>query len=101
MEMEIEDDIRECIEQCQAKDADKSDDLVRNTMSVFTHADKNSEDEETMDMFWEHNSIEIYRHMFFSTAYMLNCFANQDFGSYWFASGTPFLKSPSYTVPSS
>lgn len=72
MEMEIEDDIRECIEQCQAKDADKSDDLVRNTMSVFTHADKNSEDEETMDMFWKHNSIEIYRHMFFSTAYMRN-----------------------------
>ena len=73
MEMEIEDDVRECIEQCQAKDADKSDDLVRNTMSVFTHADNNSEDEETMDMFWEQLHRNLPPHVLLYCLYAQQC----------------------------
>ena len=45
MEQELTDDIEQCIEECQGNAADISDDIVRNTMSVFTHADSIPEKE--------------------------------------------------------
>ena len=70
MEQELTDDIEQCIEECQGNAADISDDIVRNTMSVFTHADSIPEKE--MDTFWKHNRIEIYPHTFFTTAHLYN-----------------------------
>ena len=61
MEAEMNDDIIQCIQECQAKFADGSDDLVRNTMSVFTHADS-IPDDDTMDTFRKHNRIVYYKH---------------------------------------
>ncbi|MGM9699705.1 MAG: hypothetical protein ACI3Y0_13855 [Prevotella sp.] len=71
MEQELTDDIQQCIEECQGNAADVSDDIVRNTMSIFTHADS-IPDTETMNTFWNHNRIEFYPHTFFSTAYLYN-----------------------------
>ena len=64
MEAEMNDDIIQCIQECQAKFADGSDDLVRNTMSVFTHADS-IPDDDTMDTFRKHNRIVYYKHTFY------------------------------------
>ena len=71
MESEMNDDIIQCIQECQAKFADGSDDLVRNTMSVFTHADS-IPDDDTMDTFRKHNRIVYYKHTFYHTAYLFN-----------------------------
>ena len=71
MEAEMNDDIIQCIQECQAKFADGSDDLVRNTMSVFTHADS-IPDDDTMDTFRKHNRIVYYKHTFYHTAYLFN-----------------------------
>ena len=71
MEEEMNDDIMECIMECQGKEVDMSDNLVRNTMSAFTHADT-TPDDDTMDTFRKYNRIEIYHHTFYSTAYLFN-----------------------------
>ena len=70
-QQELNADIKHCIEECQAKDADASDDLVRNAMSIFTHSDSIADDG-SMDTFHKHNRIEYYRHTFYHTAYLFN-----------------------------
>ncbi|MGN0280759.1 MAG: hypothetical protein ACI4B3_00470 [Prevotella sp.] len=71
MEQEMNNDIQQCIEECQGNAADDSDDLVRNAKAVFIHGDSIA-DTEAMETFWKHNRIEYYPHTFFITAYLYN-----------------------------
>ena len=71
MEEEMNDNIQQCINECQGKATDGTDDLVRNAISTFTHADSDA-DKSMMETFRKHNRIEIYHHTFYKTAYLFN-----------------------------
>lgn len=72
MRDEINDDIMQCLEMNDSIRGDKIDDYVNNIGFVFTTADSTKVGQEWREAFDKYNHLEIYRHTFFTTAYIYN-----------------------------
>ncbi len=72
MEMEMVDNILQCIEANDSIQGDEIDDQVNNLNSVFSHADTANINKELLTSLKKNNRLEIYNHTFFRTAYIIN-----------------------------
>jgi hypothetical protein len=72
MEMEMIDNILQCIQANDSIQGDDIDDQVNNLNSVFTKADTAKINKELLTSLKNNNRLEIYNHSFFRTAYILN-----------------------------
>ena len=72
MEMEMIDNILQCIEANDSIQGDDIDDQVNNLNSVFTKADTAKINKELLVSLNKNNRLEIYNHSFFRTAYIIN-----------------------------
>ena len=72
MEMEMVDDILQCIQANDSIQGDGIDDQVNNLSSVFSRADTAKINKELLVSLKKNNLLEIYNHSFFRTAYILN-----------------------------
>jgi hypothetical protein len=69
---EMEDNIRECIQDNYEKRCDPVDEVFNNIRRPFTEADTTFNDKEIMELFYRNNHIEIYRHTLFTTCRVSN-----------------------------
>ena len=74
MREEINDDIRQCIQENDSIQSDQLDDALGNIMRIVTEADSTIDDKELMANFNKYNKVEIYRHAMYATAYIHNNF---------------------------
>ena len=74
MTAEMEDNIRECIQENDSIQGDKLDDMVGNVFRIFTKADTTANDKELVEAFYQYNKLQIYPHFFYSTARIHNNF---------------------------
>ena len=72
MEMEMVDNILQCIQANDSIQGDDIDDQVNNMNSVFSRADTAKINKELLTSLKKNNKLEIYNHSFFRTAYILN-----------------------------
>ena len=72
MEMEMVDNILQCIQANDSIQGDDIDDQVNNLNSVFSRADTAKINKELLASLKKNNRLEIYNHSFFRTAYILN-----------------------------
>lgn len=72
MREEIDDDIMQCMEMNDSIRGDKIDDYVHNIGFIFTKADSTKVGQEWKETFDKYNRLEVYRHTFYSTAYVYN-----------------------------
>ena len=72
MEMEMVDNILQCIQANDSIQGDDIDDQVNNLNSVFSRADTAKINKELLASLKKNNRLEIYNHSFFRTAYVLN-----------------------------
>lgn len=72
MRDEINDDIMQCMEMNDSIRGDQIDDTVNNIGFIFTHADTTKMGQEWREVFDKYNRVEIFRHTFFTTAYVYN-----------------------------
>jgi hypothetical protein len=72
MEMEMIDNILQCIQANDSIQGDDIDDQVNNLNSVFTKADTAKINKELLTSLKNNNRLEIYNHSFFRTTYILN-----------------------------
>ena len=72
MRDEINDDIMQCMEMNDSIRGDQIDDFVNNLGFIFTTADTTKVGQEWREVFDKYNRVEIYRHTFFTTAYVYN-----------------------------
>ena len=72
MEMEMVDNILQCIEANDSIQGDGIDDQVNNLSNIFSRADTAKINKELLVSLKKNNSLEIFNHSFFRTAYILN-----------------------------
>jgi len=72
MEMEMVDNILQCIEANDSIQGDEIDDQVNNLNNMFSHADTAKINKDLLMSLKKNNRLEIYNHSFFRTAYILN-----------------------------
>ena len=72
MKWQMEDNIRECLQDNDSIHGDKIDEAFSNVRRIFTHADTTVNDKERLETFHRLNKLEYYRHSFFSTAHVRN-----------------------------
>ena len=72
MEMEMVDNILQCIEANDSIQGDDIDDQVNNMNSIFSRADTANINKDLLVSLKKNNRLEIYNHSFFRTAYILN-----------------------------
>ena len=72
MEMEMVDNILQCIQANDSIQGDDIDDQVNNINSVFSRADTAKINKELLTSLKKNNKLEIYNHSFFRTAYIIN-----------------------------
>jgi hypothetical protein len=72
MEMEMVDDILQCIEANDSIQGDDIDDQVNNLNSIFSLADTANINKELLVSLRKNNHLEIFNHSFFRTAYIVN-----------------------------
>ena len=72
MEMEMVDNILQCIQANDSIQGDDIDDQVNNMNSVFSRADTAKINKELLTSLKKNNRLEIYNHSFFRTAYIIN-----------------------------
>lgn len=72
MEMEMVDNILQCIQANDSIQGDDIDDQVNNMNSVFSRADTAMINKELLTSLKKNNKLEIYNHSFFRTAYIIN-----------------------------
>jgi len=72
MEMEMVDNILQCIQANDSIQGDDIDDQVNNMNSVFSRADTAKINKELLTSLKKNNKLEIYNHSFFRTAYIIN-----------------------------
>ena len=70
--VQMEDNIRECIQDNYEKRCDPVDEVFNNMRRPFTEADTTFNDKEIMEMFNRNNRLEVYRHTLYSTARIVN-----------------------------
>ena len=72
MRAEMNDNIMQCMEMNDSIRGDKIDDYVHNIGFIFTKADSTKVGQEWKETFDKYNRLEVYRHTFYSTAYVYN-----------------------------
>jgi hypothetical protein len=72
MTEEMEDNIRECLQDNYLSPGDGIDAFVDNINNMFTKADTLRDDREIMEAYKKYNELRIYRHLLFSTARIHN-----------------------------
>ena len=72
MEMEMVDNILQCIQANDSIQGDDIDDQVNHMNSVFSRADTAKINKELLTSLKKNNKLEIYNHSFFRTAYIIN-----------------------------
>jgi len=72
MNMEMTDNIMQCLEVNTDNKGDAVDDYVHNLAFVFTTADTTMIPKDLLETYYKHNRLESYRHTFFSTTYIHN-----------------------------
>lgn len=72
MQTEMEDNIRECLQDNFEKRCDPVDEVFNNMRRPFTEADTTFNDKEILEIFNRNNRLEIYHHTLFSTARVSN-----------------------------
>ena len=72
MEMEMVDNILQCIEANDSIQGDDIDDQVNNLNSIFSRADTANINRELLVSLKKNNRLEIYNHSFFRSAYIVN-----------------------------
>lgn len=72
MRKEMTDNIMQCIEVNDSIRGDRIDDFVHNIGFIFTKADTTSFSKEWREAFEKYNRLDVYRHTFFTTAYVYN-----------------------------
>ena len=72
MRVQMEDNIRECIQDNYEKRCDPVDEIFNNILRPFTEADTTFNDKEILEIFHRNNRVEIYRHTLFTTCHIIN-----------------------------
>ena len=72
MRVQMEDNIRECIQDNYEKRCDPVDEVFNNIRRPFTEADTTFNDKEILEIFNRNNRIEVNRHMLFSICRLYN-----------------------------
>ena len=72
MEMEMVDNILQCIQANDSIQGDNIDDQVNNLNNMFSKADTAKIHKDLLKSLKKNNRLEIYNHSFFRTAYILN-----------------------------
>ena len=72
MEMEMVDNILQCIQANDSIQGDDIDDQVNNLNNMFSKADTAKIHKDLLKSLKKNNRLEIYNHSFFRTAYILN-----------------------------
>ena len=72
MNLEMTDNIMQCLEVNTETKGDVVDDYVHNLAFVFTTADTTMIPKDILDTYYKYNRLESYRHTFFSTTYIHN-----------------------------
>ena len=70
--VQMEDNIRECIQDNYEKRCDPVDEVFNNLRRPFTEADTTFNDKEIMEMFYRNNRVEVYRHTLYTTTRIVN-----------------------------
>ena len=68
------DGVCQCIQDSHGVPGDKSDDIVRNGIATVSHETDSAKKDTILADFKKFNSVEIYHHTFFSTAYTISNF---------------------------
>lgn len=74
MRLEIDDDIRQCLEERDSVTADWTETFVKNIRYMFTKADSVLTHPEDLQVFYEFNSLAFYDNMLFTTMHVHNSF---------------------------
>ena len=72
MQTQMEDNIRECLQDNFEARCDGVDEFFNNIRRTFSEADTTFNDKEILETFYRNNKVEIYRHTLFSTARVSN-----------------------------
>ena len=72
MNMEMTDNIMQCLEVNSIEKGDAVDDYVHNLAFIFTTADSTMIPEDVLETYHKYNRLESYRHTFYSTSYIHN-----------------------------
>ena len=72
MNLEMSDNIMQCLEVNSESKGDAVDDYVHNLAFIFTTADSTMIPKDVLDTYYKYNRLESYRHTFFSTSYIHN-----------------------------
>jgi len=72
MNLEMTDNIMQCLEVNTDNKGDVVDDIVHNLAFIFTTADTTMIPKDLIETYYKHNRLESYRHTFFSTTYIHN-----------------------------
>ena len=72
MRVQMEDNIRQCIQDNYEKRCDPVDEFFNNMFRPFTEADTTFNDKEILKIFNRNNRLEVYQHTLFSTARIVN-----------------------------
>ncbi len=72
MNMEMTDNIMQCLEVNTDVKGDVVDDYVHNLAFIFTTADTTVIPKDIIETYYKYNRLESYRHTFFSTTYIHN-----------------------------
>jgi hypothetical protein len=72
MNLEMTDNIMQCLEVNTDNKGDVVDDIVHNLAFIFTTADTTMIPKDLLETYYKHNRLESYRHTFFSTTYIHN-----------------------------
>ena len=74
MRAEMDDNIKQCIEERDSVTSDWTETMVKNTRYMFTTADSIMTHPEDLRVFMEFNTMAYYNHSLFSTMYIFNSF---------------------------
>ena len=72
MNLEMTDNIMQCLEVNSVEKGDAVDDYVHNLAFIFTTADTTMIPKDVIDAYYQYNRLESYRHTFYSTSYIHN-----------------------------
>ena len=72
MRYEMEDNIRECLHDNDSIKSDEIDEYIGNLGRILTRADTTQTNAEQWKIYQKHNRLEIYTHMFYRTAHIVN-----------------------------
>lgn len=70
--LEMQDNIRECLQENDSIRRDGVDDAVNNFFNIFTEAEKTPNDSDLVAAYRKYNRLEVYPHTFYTTARIIN-----------------------------